>query len=69
MTTKIKLLLFSVTLFMAVIIFFSIPINLGIFTICTDAYAQPTPGKVPEPPLYAVVSLVGAYIAVKKLKK
>ncbi|MGO9138079.1 MAG: hypothetical protein ACLP9S_16770 [Syntrophales bacterium] len=68
MTAKIKLLLFSVTVFMAVIIFFSIPINLGIFTAGADAYAQ---GGSPtgEPSLHAVVSLVGTYIAVKKMKK
>jgi len=71
MTKKIKLLLFSVTVCMAVLIFFSLPINLGFFTTCTDAYARPTPpvGGAPEPSVYAVASLVWAYIAAKKLKK
>jgi len=70
MTKKIKLLLFSVTICMAVLIFFSLPINLGFFTTCTDAYAVVfCPSPAPEPSVYAVASLVWAYIGVKKLKK
>lgn len=65
MKIKIKLLLLSVTLAVAVLVLFSIPIHLGIFTTCTDAYGQLT-CKVPEPSGSAVAALVGAYLLLKR---
>ncbi len=70
LSLKVKLALVGVTVTVATLVLLSIPFDFLSFLSCSDAFARNTHhhggGGVPEPALFAIIALVGAYFGFKK---